>query len=181
MLGNRNTRRLTRMAAVLAVVTAAALLAAGSAMAAPITIQHAGATGTWSGEMAPIQCDNGMGFGAFIDPVEPIVNRTPSYPNQVQTIRMFSRVETWNGSGWQYYKQDSVWSSRTVYPGGIAYFSTSALTVANGRYYRVVQFYQWWVNGTLVGTATNRFDQSEYRVMGGSIGSTNEGGYCYIS
>lgn len=158
-----------------------AAFAAAQASAAPITISYAGATGTWGGEIARNVCDYGLGFGASVTPVEPFVNRTPSYPSQVQTIRMFSRIEYWNGSAWAYYTQDANWSSRTVSPGQMAFFTTHGLNVREGLYYRVVQFYEWYVNGVRVGTVTNLFDQSEYQVLGGSVGSTNQGGYCYIN
>ena len=177
----RSFHKTSRVIAVACVALALAAITARSASAAPITIQSSGSYGYWAGEVGGNVCDWGMGFGAYIHPVEPYITRTPRYPTQTQVIRMFSRVEYWAGSAWKYYTQDSAWSSRTVTPSqSFALVSANFPNVASGRYYRVVQFYEWWVNGVRVGTVTNRFDQSEYLVMGGSTGTTNEGGYCYI-
>jgi hypothetical protein len=165
------------ISAVLAIVAMA--LCAAQALASPLPVSGSGTTGTWAGALSQTVCNNGS-LGTYIQPEQPILTRTAKYPTQMQTIRMFSRIEYWNGSAWKYYTQDSVWSSKAVQPGAYAIFYTNTIDVQHGLFYRVVQFYEWWVNGVRVGTVTTRFDQSEYLSLGGSVGSTNEGGYCYV-
>jgi hypothetical protein len=169
-------KRLVICAAFAAIMTA---LCAAEALASPITISKSGAYGYWAGEISQNMCISGS-MGTYIQPVQPYVTRASQYATQTQTIRMYSRIEYWNGSAWKYYTQDSTWTSRAVQPGQYALFSTLDIDVQHGLHYRVVQFYEWWVNGVRVGTATNRFDQSEYLTLGGSVGSTTEGGYCYL-
>ena len=57
----------------------------------------------------------------------------------------------------------------------------TSYTVASGQYYRVVQFYEWWLSGVRVGTATNLFDQYDYMAPGATVGLTGtQPSYCYI-
>jgi hypothetical protein len=176
---NGKLKTLALPVAISAVISIAGLGAANPASAA-VTIQLAGQTGysTHYPEQTNT-CGNLM--GAYVKPIELYLSRTSAYPSQTETIRMFSRIESSsNGSPWASYTQDAVWQERSLRPGETwALFSTRSFSVPRGRYYRVKQFYEWWVNGVRVGTATNLFNQSEY--FAPWVAATGTGAsYCYI-
>lgn len=155
------TRKVTARFIAVAVITLSSLAGLiGVASASPVTTAKSGSPGYWGGDTGPNYCDNL--FGGYVSVISPYITRSPSYPNSTQTIWLRSRVEVWNGSAWVT-SNAGVWESRQVPPGqNLAHFSGRQQPVATGRYYRVVQFYQWNVGATTLGTATNLFDQYSY-------------------
>ena len=118
----------------------------------------------------------------YIQGIAPYISRTPAYPNHTQTIKTTTQVEQWTGTSWAAYRWDSG-QVRTLPPGTqwALFTPTGDFTVAPGRYYRVVQFYEWRVNGVVVGRVTNLFDQQEYSAWGGWVAPTGcQASYCYI-
>ena len=123
----------------------------------------------------------GVMFGSgYIDPIDLYLSRA-EYGPQAQTVRMFTRIEYLTSSGgWAFYAQDPVWQSRTFRSGyDWELLTTGSFSVPRGRYYRVKQFYEWWANGSRIGTATNLFSQSEY--FAPWVAPTGAAAsYCYI-
>ena len=105
----------------------------------------------------------GVMLGGYIDPIDLYLSRA-EYGPWAQTVRMFTRIEYLTSSGgWAVYAQDPVWQVRAFRPDyHWELLSTGSFSVPRGRYYRVVQFYEWWANGVRIGSATNLFSQSEY-------------------
>ena len=168
--------RLSRPLAVAAVLTAM-LVSVPAALAAPVTTSLSGAYGYWQDDLGPNYC-NADWFGGYIAPIQPYISGTPRYPNSSQTIRLNTRIDYWNGSAWVAYKSTG-WKSRNVHGTGWALFTDNTHTVPQRRYYRVVQFYEWWVGSTRVGTATNVFDQRSYD--GYWVAQTgSSASYCYV-
>jgi hypothetical protein len=171
-------RRVALRLVILAALVVAGLIAVVEpAHAQPVTIQKSGSYGYWAGSANANNCGNLM--GSYVQPIEPYLTRSPSYPNHTQTIYMTSRIDYWTGTVWAVYKWDP-WQSHVLQPGvELALFSTNSQTVSSRRYYRVVQFYEWWVNGVRVGSATNLFDQSDYFAAWVAPTGT-AASYCYI-
>ena len=174
-----------RLAKIIATAALAALALgalASPASANPVTTYKSGSYGRWGGTAQKNVCGKDW-FSAYVHPVEPWISRAPAYVNYTQTIRLVSRIDYWTSSGWVVYR--TLGAQTRILPPNQAWalFSSTDVTVASGRYYRVVQFYDWFVNGVRIGTVTNLFDQSEYTFWGPSvtIGATGtQPSYCYI-
>lgn len=167
----------SKMAARVAAIAAVGLGAVTSpAFAGPVTIQQSGAVGYWYDQNQPNLCMRDS-FGGAIQIVEPYVTRTPNYTNRTETIYVQSRIDYWNGSGWAAYRAGP-WVNRTLAPGQkVALFSQPWYSVPRGRYYRVVQYYQWYVGSTRVGTVTNLFDANSYSAAWVSSARPS---HCYV-
>lgn len=168
---------------VIVALTLVALAIGSSASASPVTIHQSGSVGYWGGNAGPNTCGKDW-FSAYVMPVSAYVSRAPAYPNHTQVVRTTSQVEVWNGAAWAFYRSDGG-QTRTLPPGTVwALFSPiTSITVAPGRYYRVVQFYEWRVNNVVVGRVTNLFDQYEYMASGPGTWVAATGtqpSYCYI-
>jgi hypothetical protein len=174
----RKLKMLAGTAAISAVISIAGLGAAQPA-GAQVTIQQYKAGFADHFQDQANVCGNNL--GASIDPIDLYLSRTPYSPSRAQTVRMFTRIDYLTSSGWAFYKQDPVWQVRTFQPESSDWVlvSTPTFSVARGNYYRVVQFYEWWVNGVRVGTATNLFNQSEYFASWVAPTGT-AASYCYI-
>jgi hypothetical protein len=175
---NGKLKILALTAAISAVISTAGLGLAKPA-GAQVTIQQDKAGYATHFQDQANLCGNLFGAG-YIDPIDLYLSRTPYVSSRAQTVRMFTRIEYLTSSGWAPYTQDAVWQERTFRPDyDWELLSTKSFSVARGHYYRVKQFYEWWVNGVRVGTATNLFNQSEYFASWVAPTGT-AASYCYI-
>jgi hypothetical protein len=164
-----------------AVAAISALAVASPAAANPVTIARSGSYGFWGGNDGTNVCGKDF-YSAYIQFVAPYISRTPAYPNHTQTITTTSQIEQWTGTAWAFYKSDGG-QTRVLPPGTewALFTPVGSNTVAPGRYYRVVQFYEWRVNGVVVGRVTNVFDQYEYSAWAAWVAPTgSQASYCYI-
>ena len=164
---------------VLSAVISAAALGAARPASAQVTIQQ---DNSGFATIFPEQANVcGVLFGSgYIDPIDLYLSRA-EYGPRTQTVRMFTRIEYLTKSGgWLLQAQDPVWQSRAFRPNyDWELMSTGSLSVPRGRYYRVIQFYEWWANGVRIGSATNLFNQSEY--FAPWVANTGAAAsYCYI-
>jgi hypothetical protein len=177
---------MTHLAKTLAATLVASALAlaalASPAHANPVTISLSGSYGYWGGNAGDNVCGKDW-FSSYVQVVSPYISRTPAYPSHTQTIRLTSRVDQWNGAGWSVFRTQTP-QTRTLAPGEdwALFSSVGFVTVTPGRYYRVVQFYEWFVGSVRVGTVTNLFDESEYSTWGpATVARTGaQASYCFI-